>query len=72
MATGIATLQTIWDCRWSRLGRQLHGVEGHRQPESFWVCVRHPGKRRGVTEQECEECGFWEKEDPAVAGSNDA
>jgi hypothetical protein len=72
MATSIATLQTIWDCRWSRLGRQVHGVEGREQPEPFWVCVRHPGKRRGVIDQECEECGFWEKEDPHAGGSNDA
>jgi len=72
MATNIATLQTIWDCRWSQLGRQPYGAAAHRRPEPVFVCVRHPGKRRGVTEQECEECGFWEKEEPDVAGSTDA
>ena len=72
MRTRIATLQTIWDCRWSRLGGQLHGVEGRRQPEPFWVCVRQPGRRRRVTERECEECGFWAQEDPDIAGPNDA
>ena len=72
MATSIATLQTIWDCRWSRLGRQRRTDGGREQPEPFWVCVRHPGKQRGVTEQECEECGFWAQEDPDIAGPNDA
>lgn len=71
MPTRIATLQPIWDCRWSRLGHQPHGVDERRPAETAWVCVRHPGKRRNVTEQECEECGFWEKEDPQIAGSND-
>lgn len=69
MATSMATLQTIWDCRWSRLGRPLHGVEERQQPETLWVCVRRPGQRRRVTEQECEECGFWETEDPEGAAS---
>ena len=54
-----ATLQTIWDCRWSRPGYRLIGVDDHLQPEKLWVCVRL-GERRGVTEEECEECPFWE------------
>ncbi len=57
----IATLQLIWDCRWSRMGSRLHGVGESQQPEAQWVCVRRPGSRRRVTEQECE---FWEAEDP--------
>jgi len=72
MATRIATLQAIWDCRWSRLGGRLHGVHGveeHQQPETLWVCVREPGRRRCVTEEECENCGFWEMEDPDVSAS---
>ena len=40
-----ATLQTIWDCRWSRPGHRLSGVEDALQPESAWVCV-HDGNRR--------------------------
>jgi hypothetical protein len=70
MTTSIATLQTIWDCRWSRLGRRLHGVEERQRPETLWVCARRPGQRRCVTEQECEECGFWETRDPDVAASS--
>jgi hypothetical protein len=56
--TATIPLQTIWDCRWSRPGYRLIGVEDHLQPEKLWVCVR--GERRGVTEEECEECPFWE------------
>ena len=69
MAMRIATLQTIWDCRWSRQGRRLPGVDERRQPEPLWVCVRRPGIRRGVSEEECEECGFWELEDPGETDS---
>ena len=43
----IATLQTIWDCRWSRPGYRVIGVEDHLQPEKLWVCVRR-GDRQGV------------------------
>lgn len=54
-----ATLQTIWDCRWSRPGYRLISVEDHMQPEKLWVCTRL-GERRSVTEEECEDCPFWE------------
>ena len=60
MGRPVATPQTIWDCRWSRDRRQF--VEKRQQPESCWVCVRSPGRRRPVTEEACEECGFWEPE----------
>jgi hypothetical protein len=58
--TAVATLQTIWDCRWSRPGDRIPGVEEHLQPETLWVCVRQ-GERRGVTEEECELCVHWEE-----------
>ena len=55
----VATLQTVWDCRWSRPGYRLTGVDDAHQPESVWVCVR-TGTRRGVTNEECETCVHWE------------
>lgn len=55
----IATLQTIWDCRWSRPGYRVPGVEDHLQPEKRWICVRR-GERDGVTEELCENCPYWE------------
>jgi hypothetical protein len=55
----IATLQTIWDCRWSRLGYRVWGVQDHLQPEKLWVCIRR-GEREGVTEEVCEACPHWE------------
>jgi hypothetical protein len=57
--TSVAALQTVWDCRWSRPGYRLSGVEETRQPESVWVCVR-TGRRRPVTNEECETCPHWE------------
>jgi hypothetical protein len=44
--TATMTLQTIWDCRWSRPGYRVIGVDEHRQPEKLWVCVRR-GERVG-------------------------
>jgi hypothetical protein len=60
--TAIATLQTIWDCKWSRPGYRLFGVEDQLQPEQLWVCVRT--ERRSVTADECATCPYWEA-DPA-------
>jgi hypothetical protein len=34
------------------------GVPDHLQPETLWVCVR--GERRGVSEEDCEKCPYWE------------
>jgi hypothetical protein len=57
-STATATLQTIWDCKFSRPGYRLFGVQDHLQPEKVWVCIR-TGDRRGVTEEECEACPHW-------------
>ena len=65
--TSIAVLQTIWDCRWSRLGYRVTGVPEQLQPETPWVCIR-TGERRDVTEEQCENCAHWEAE-PARNGN---
>ena len=57
--TAIATLQPVWDCRWSRPGHQLTGVADALQPESTWVCV-HGGTRRNIRDNECQTCPNWE------------
>ncbi|HLG57609.1 MAG TPA: hypothetical protein VI485_19860 [Vicinamibacterales bacterium] len=57
--TAVATLQTAWDCRWSRPGFRLSGVKESLQPESVWVCIR-TGERHNVTEAKCESCPHWE------------
>jgi hypothetical protein len=62
--TVVATEQTVWDCRFSRPGFRLFGVGEPLQPESLWVCTRN-GRRRGVTDGECEKCPHWEMDDPA-------
>jgi hypothetical protein len=60
--TAIATMQTAWDCRWSRPGYRLTGVRETDQPETLWVCVRTEG-RRPVWETDCEGCPHWELDD---------
>jgi hypothetical protein len=57
MAT--ATVQTVWDCRWSRPGHQITGLSEALQPEPTWVCVRE-GDRRAVCNAECACCSHWE------------
>jgi hypothetical protein len=57
--TAVATLQTPWDCRWSRPGFRLAGVNESLQPEGLWMCVR-TGRRREVTDATCESCPHWE------------
>ena len=61
--TAVATLQTIWDCKWSRPGFRLIGLPNALQPEPLWVCTRM-GDRKAVSESECETCPFWEFERP--------
>jgi hypothetical protein len=60
--TAIATLQTAWDCKWSRPGFRLAGVEESRQPESVWVCVRTK-ERRMLSPHTCGDCPYWEADD---------
>ena len=69
--TAIADFQTIWDCRWSRPGYRLIGVEDQLQPEKLWVCVRS-GERRGISEEACERCPHWQSlPDPAPSPGSD-
>ena len=58
----IATQQTAWECKWSRPGFRLSGVEDQLQPESVWVCVR-TGVRRKLSEHTCDHCPYWEKDE---------
>ena len=57
--TAIATLQPVFDCRWSQQGHRLSGVTEADQPESLWVCVRD-GIRRRLQPDECATCPHWE------------
>ena len=57
--TAVATLQTIWGCRWSRPGYRLAGIEEQFQPEPVWVCIRN-GERETIPEGKCETCEQWE------------
>ena len=58
----IATLATVWDCRFSRPGYRLTGVAEADQPETTWVCVRE-GERRPVSDEECRSCPHWQPEE---------
>jgi hypothetical protein len=57
--TAVRTLQTIWDCRFSRPGHQLTTALAGRHDEPLWTCIRD-GRRRAVTEEECEDCPHWQ------------
>jgi hypothetical protein len=59
--TTVAVAQTIWNCRWSRPGYRLAGLDERFQPEPTWVCIRG-GVRAEVPEQRCETCERWEPE----------
>ena len=59
----IATLQTPWDCKWSRFGRMAER-QPERSAEGLWVCVYSDGSRRPIQEWECETCPHWEYEPP--------
>ena len=58
----IATQRSAWDCKWSRPGFRLAGVEESLQPESTWVCVRTK-ERRKLSDTTCENCPYWEEEE---------
>jgi len=57
-----ATQQTPWDCKWSRPGFRLAGIDDARQPESQWVCVR-TGERRRLCEHTCDHCPYWQQDE---------
>ena len=59
------TLQTLWDCRWSRpatAARKGPPYVARPEPGTQWVCIRTRG-RRAITEAECEQCEHWEAAD---------
>jgi hypothetical protein len=58
----IATQRTAWDCKWSRPGFRLAGVEASLQPESVWVCVRTK-ERRKLSDTTCDNCPYWEADE---------
>jgi hypothetical protein len=60
--TATATLQTPWDCKWSRFGR-VHARE-RLSAEGLWVCVYPDGIRRTIDAVDCETCSHFEYESP--------
>jgi hypothetical protein len=59
----IATLQTPWDCKWSRFGR-MRSRGPNTAAEGLWVCVYGNAARRPIHASECETCPYWEYEPP--------
>ena len=59
----IATLQTPWDCKWSRFGR-MRSSRPDAVVEGLWVCVHENGARRPIRDTDCENCPHWEYETP--------
>ena len=60
------TLQTPWDCKWSRFGR-MRSRGPNRPAEGLWVCVYGDRARRPIQDSECETCPYWEYEPPQEA-----
>jgi hypothetical protein len=56
----VATPQNAWDCKSSRPGFRLAGLEESAPPESVWMCVR-TGQRRRLSEHTCKHCPYWEE-----------
>jgi hypothetical protein len=57
-----ATVQSQWECKWSRPGFRLDGIDEAQQPESVWVCVR-TGERRKLSEHTCDNCPYWQQDE---------
>lgn len=57
--TAIATLQPVWDCRWSRPGHRFIELREQAPRETHWVCLRE-GEPRPVLQEECATCTHWE------------
>jgi len=61
----IATLQTPWDCKWSRFGR-MRSTGPNTVAEGLWVCVYDSAVRRPIHESDCQTCPHWEYEPPTA------
>jgi hypothetical protein len=63
--TAIAVIQTPWDCRWTRIAWKRTTACVDEPPDCYaWLCIREPGAPRRVDERDCEDCPYWEMEDP--------
>jgi hypothetical protein len=60
----IATLQTPWDCKWSRFGR-MRLTRPNTAVEGLWVCVYGNAGRRPIDESDCATCPNWEYDPPS-------
>jgi hypothetical protein len=58
-STATATLQTPWDCRWSRFAG-TPGAGSNAAAKCFWVCVYGDTAERPICESECETCPNWD------------
>ena len=58
----VATQQTEWECKWSRPGFRLAGIDEKLQLETLWVCVR-TGQRRKLSETACDHCPYWQADE---------
>lgn len=68
--TAVATLQTIWDCRWGQPAFLRPDTARGDRYGSRWVCER-TGGAVPVAEGDCESCPYWEYE-PARSVAVDA
>ena len=60
MSYGLKIFQSAANCYWTRNGYRLSGVADSAQPDDLLVCVREPGARRGVNDDNCKDCELRE------------
>ncbi len=59
--TAIAIKQSAWECKWSRPGLRLAGVEEAQfNQKAIWVCVRTGTAASSLAETTCDQCPYWE------------
>ena len=68
-AIAVTTLQTPWDCRWSRFASR-RGTAGQR-PKTLWVCT-YRCSQIPILASDCDNCSCFEFQPPLEALQNEA
>ena len=68
-AIAVVTLQTPWDCRWSRFASR-RAAQGHR-PKTLWMCT-YRKSQVPIVASDCDDCPCFEFQPPLEALHEDA
>lgn len=67
-AIAVTTLQTPWDCRWSRFASRRRTAG---QPKTLWVCT-YRNSKIPILASDCDNCSCFEFQPPLDALHEDA